>query len=114
MILSIVLSSLCFVGCKTSNTADSVKTANQQNEEKAKNGMVDNDAAMFLVKIADDRMMGAKEGALAITRGTTTEIKNYGRLMVKDQGELIAKIKMIAKDMNIALPKEISADKKDD
>lgn len=113
MIFSIFVTFLWFASCKTSKTADSVKTANQQNEEKAKNGMVDNDAALFLVKIADARMMGAKEGALAVSRGTTNEIKNYGKLMVKDQGELMAKIKIIAKDMNISLPKEISADKKD-
>lgn len=111
--LSILLVFLFLAGCKTNKVADSMKTANQINEERAKNGKTDADAAAFLVKIADARMMDAMEGALAAKRGTTSEIQNYGKLMVKDQGELMAKIKKVAEDMNIYLPKEISADKKD-
>lgn len=112
-ILIVLLFTLGFMSCKISKVGDSVKIANEQNQERAKSGIVDNEAAMFLVKMVDARIMGAKEGALAMQKGTNTEIKKYGKMMVKDQGELMAKIKMIAKEMNIFLPKEISADKKD-
>ncbi len=109
---------LCLAGsvlfsCKTQKVNDSVKKADQVNEVRAKTGMVDPDAAAFLVKVADARMMGAKEGALAVSRGTTADIRNYGKLMVKDQATLLSEIKKIAGEMHIALPADINTDKQD-
>ncbi|MEJ7644566.1 MAG: DUF4142 domain-containing protein [Chryseolinea sp.] len=92
---------------------DPVKKANIANEEKAKIYKVDEDIADFLVKSADARMMDSKEGKLAIEKGTTASIRKYGQLMVKDQAEMLEKIKRLALKHQITLPTGIS-DKKED
>ena len=93
--------------------ADPVKKANKQNELKADKNMVDEDAAEFLVKAADARMMDLQEGKLAAERGTTASVRSYGKLMVKDQTNLLAQIKKLAATRNISLPSAISDNKQD-
>ncbi|MEO5683659.1 MAG: DUF4142 domain-containing protein [Chitinophagaceae bacterium] len=93
--------------------ADPVKKAVQANEQKAQAGLLDEEVAGFLVKAADARMMGQKEGALAIEKGTTLFIRQYGRQMVRDQGILLAQIKKLAAAGKISLPASISQDKED-
>lgn len=101
------------ISCKTSKVNDSVKIADSSNVIKSGKGLFNQAEADFLVKIADARMMDAKEGALAVKRGTSSKIKDYGRLMVKEQALLLEEIKKIAASMSISLPANISADKKD-
>ncbi|MBC7850848.1 MAG: DUF4142 domain-containing protein [Chitinophagaceae bacterium] len=90
---------------------DPVKKANTANEVKVENKQIDEDVAEFLVKSADARMMDSKEGKLASQKGTSSAIKNYGSLMVKDQAMLLAKIKKLAAARKISLPTDISNDK---
>jgi putative membrane protein len=87
---------------------DPVKKANKVNDQKADNNIVDEDVADFFVKSADARMMDAQEGKLAAEKGTTKAIREYGKLMVKDQSALLRKIKSLASKRNIALPSDIS------
>ena len=104
--------SVCSIGCKNTKQNDSVKIADKQNDAKAVTGLINDDVADFLVQAADARMMDSKEGELAIQKGTTQEIKNYGKLMVKDQAKLLIKIKKMAAERNISLPAELSSHKK--
>jgi putative membrane protein len=92
---------------------DLVQQATLINQKKAENELVDADIAEFLVKSADSRMMGNWQGKLAVERGTTTDIKEYGRLMVKDQQMLLKEIKQIAAKLSITLPADISDNKED-
>jgi putative membrane protein len=69
------------------------------------------DAAKFLREMADARMMDAAEGKLAAERGTTQEIRDYGKWMVKDQGVLIDELQKVAAKLKISLPKDISPEK---
>ena len=92
---------------------DPVKKANKVNDKKADNNLVDEDVADFLVKSADARMMDAQEGKLATEKGTAAPIREYGKLMMKDQDALLRKIKQLAAKRNIMLPSGIS-DKKED
>ncbi|CAN5162533.1 hypothetical protein BH09BAC3_BH09BAC3_17640 [soil metagenome] len=92
---------------------DPVKKANASNEKKEDKNMVNEDVAEFLVKSADARMMDAKEGRLATKKGTTSAVRNYGKLMLKDQETLLKKIKVLAAKKNVTLPTGIS-DKKAD
>ncbi len=100
----------CNINCKTSKATDSVNMANNKNNSIQS---INENVADFLVKIADGRMMGKKEGELAVQKGTTPEIVAYGKLMIKDQQFLLRKIKRLAAAKNISLPAEISNDKKD-
>jgi putative membrane protein len=92
---------------------DPVKSANAANEKKSDEEIVEEDIADFLVKSADARMMDTQEGKLATQKGTSSQIREYGKLMVKDQSLLLDKIKMLAEKRNITLPTGIS-DKKED
>lgn len=92
---------------------DPVKKANAANEQKADEKVLDEDVADFLVKSADARMMDFKEGKLATEKGTTQTIKDYGKLMVKDQALLLDAIKKLAATRHISLPSGIS-DKKEE
>ncbi len=100
-------------GCKTTKGPNAVTTAKRANEIKADNGMLNKEAADFMVKITDARMMGGKEGELAVQKGTTSEIRNYGKLMIKDQAILLTKIQKLANVKGIYLPATISNNKKD-
>lgn len=58
----------------------------------------------FIVSTANSRMIIADESRLAAEAGTTTEIKEYGELMVKDQGRLLGELKRLAVLRNITIP----------
>jgi putative membrane protein len=110
MICLATFTCFCNFNCKTSKASDSIVIATDKNDKKPS---VNKDVAGFLVKIADARMMGKKEGELAGQKGTTPEIVAYGKLMIKDQEFLLTQIKKLAAERSITLPAEISNDKKD-
>ena len=51
----------------------------------------------FLIQMNDARLMDFQEGKLAEINGTTSSIKEYGILMIKDQTFLLAEIVKVAK-----------------
>ena len=69
------------------------------------------EAPIFIVKMADARLMDREEGRLAASYGSTKAIRDYGSLMVKDQETLFAKLKQLAASKNITLPNAISEKK---
>jgi putative membrane protein len=113
----LILALFSMICCSTltvnAQEKDPVKSANAKNEEKADKALVNDDVAEFLVKTADARMMGSKEGQLAVEKGTQSSIKEYGNLMIRDQAVLMAEVKKLAIKKNISLPAGIS-DKKED
>lgn len=92
---------------------DPVKSANAKNDDKADKDLVDEDIAGFLVKTADARMMDSQEGKLAVDKGTRADVKEYGKLMIRDQATLLAEVKALAAKKNISLPAGISNKKED-
>ncbi|MDB5273930.1 MAG: hypothetical protein JWO58_2297 [Chitinophagaceae bacterium] len=99
--------------CTTSKNSDSKVQADKANEERAMEYTLDEPSAEFLVKIADGRLMGIREGEAAVKKGTTTAIKDYGRLMVNDQKRLLVIMETLALHKKIQLPQKISSDKQD-
>jgi len=65
----------------------------------------------FLIDAADARLMDSEQGKLARERGTTEEIRSYGRWMMRDQPKLLQEIQVIAKNKSIKLPSAISEEK---
>jgi len=92
---------------------DPVRNAYKKNEEKADKDLVNKDAAEFLVKAAEGRMMNINEGKLAVLKGTTSEVRNYAQLIVKDQTTILDEIKKIADERNITLPDGVSDKKRE-
>jgi putative membrane protein len=92
---------------------DPVKSANAANEKKSDKDIVDEEIADFLVKSADARMMDLQEGRLATQKGTSSQIRGYGQLMITEQTILLEEIKKLAEKRNITLPSGVS-DKKEE
>lgn len=65
----------------------------------------------FLDKAAVYRMMVLEQGKLAVTKGSTDEVRNYGDLMVRDQALLLGELEKLALLENVNLPKNISTAK---
>jgi len=107
------LSALSLLTITATAQTDPVKKANETNEAKADKGVVDEDVAEFLVKSADARMMDIKEGKMAISKASSKDLQDYGRLMVKDQTMLLDEIKKLASKVNVTLPMGISEEKQE-
>jgi putative membrane protein len=106
--ITIVLATgLLAFSCKTSETEDSVDMAQEKNEAAS----IDENISDFLTEAADARMMDIAEAKLAILRGTTPEIKKYGKWMVEDQRILLREIRTLAKAKKVTLPQDISTEK---
>jgi putative membrane protein len=88
---------------------DSVIMAQERNEAAS----VDEDLSDFMTEAANSRMMGIEEGKLAKERGTTAEIKKYGKWMVEDQTIILKELKALAKSKKVVLPQKISDDRAD-
>lgn len=61
----------------------------------------------FIINAAHARMICAEEGRLASEKGTRHEIKQYGELMIKDQGRLLGELKRLAVLNEITIPEDI-------
>jgi putative membrane protein len=85
-----------------------VQNAIASNVKKPATRVVGEDVVDFLIKSADARMMHAQGGLLAARKGTSTSIRKYGQLMMKDQSMLLKEIKKLAKSCNVSLPREMS------
>ncbi|AWI24832.1 DUF4142 domain-containing protein [Flavobacterium pallidum] len=69
------------------------------------------DAPIFIIQMANARLMDKEEGRLAAGYGTTQEIRDYGNRMVKEQEMLYAELQKLAASKNITLPGVISEKK---
>jgi putative membrane protein len=96
-----------FYSC--SNSKDSVKQAQEQNQNSA----IDEDISKFMTEAADARMMDVEEGKLAKERGSTTAIREYGEQMITDHTKLMHDLKVLAASKNITLPNTLSNRKTD-
>lgn len=104
---------LIFLQACSAGRQDSVSQAEEVNEKRAKEHVLNEASAKFLVEVTDGRLMGIKEGESAQLKGSGAAIKSYGKLMVTDQKKLLAVIKKLAALKKIQLPHKISADKED-
>ena len=112
-LLSTCINLVLIIYCLPLSAQDPVRNAYKENEEKANRDLVNEDVAEFLVKAAEGRLMKFNEGKLAVLKGTTSEVRNYGQLMVKDQTTMLDEIKKVAGERNITLPDGVSDKKRE-
>jgi putative membrane protein len=105
-------------GCN--NSADPVKEAKKENEEKIDSQVttqsridsiamvLSKEDADFMVNAASGGMFEVQLGQLAQTHSRNQRVKNFGAMMIKDQGEAGEKLKALAASKNITLPDSIS------
>src|SRR5688572_29257147 len=104
---------LLVIYCLPLTGQDPVRNAYKKNEEKADKDLVNKDVAEFLVKAAEGRLMNINEGKLAVLKGSTSEVRNYGQLMIRDESSMLEEIKKAAADRNITLPDGVSDKKRE-
>ncbi|MGC3947086.1 MAG: DUF4142 domain-containing protein [Chryseolinea sp.] len=85
---------------------DAVEIATESNDKKAI--IVEMDDAEFLVSAADSRMMALREGKLAAKKGTSSAVRDYGKLMVGDQNTLLNSLRSLALKKKVTLPTNLS------
>lgn len=97
-----------FMSC-SSNENDSVKQAHEKNL----NSSIDDEISKFLTEAADARMMDIEQGKLAVQKGSSDLVKNYGQKMITDNTRLLKELRTMAATKNITLPAALSNEKAD-
>lgn len=103
-ILPLIVSLSLFVFSCGPSDRDSVKQAHLANINSA----IDEDISEFMTETADKAKLAVEEGKLAETRGTTDEVRAYGKLMVRDNTKILTELSVLAAAKNITLPVELS------
>jgi len=92
---------------------DPVRNAIRENEEKVDRKIVDEGVAEFLVRAVENRLMNINESKLAVLKGATSDVRNYGQLMIMDETALLEEIRKIAGERGITLPDGVSDRKRE-
>ncbi|HET6252622.1 MAG TPA: DUF4142 domain-containing protein [Puia sp.] len=114
---------LASVSCNNgSNSADAAKDSNNAKMDSAKNDSttasipttVSKSDQDFAVNTAIAGMTEIQAGQLAEQKGAAKDVKDYGRMMVRDHTAAADKLKAIATQKNITLPTTLTPDKQKD
>jgi putative membrane protein len=115
LILSVA--SAFFLGACNNNTApknqESTEAAKDVNEQKFDENNSMENAADFLVKVADNGMLEVELGKLAEKKGQMAEVKSFGKMMVEHHTKLNTELKTLAAAKNITLPGSLSEESRD-
>ena len=110
LVLAAILS---FSSCNSKKAEDTKEVAEEQNEQKLEDTVVEDDSK-FAVAAADGGMMEVKLGELAQSKGSSPSVKDFGKTMVADHGKANDELMELAKQKNITLPAALSDDKQKD
>ncbi len=98
--------------CSNGNPDDPKEIAEDKNEEKFDNRKSEKDAA-FLVDAAEINLEEIKLGELAQERGTLQDVKDLGKMMVKEHTAAMNELKTLAKNKAITIPEVLTEDGQD-
>jgi putative membrane protein len=102
LILSVLFLSLCLAACNNgTNSTDPVKQANAANKKTNPGDYFD---TKFMTAAASDGMMEVQAGKIAVQKGISQEVKEYGQQMIKDHSAANDQLKILAAQKNITLP----------
>jgi putative membrane protein len=88
---------------------DSKEIAKEENDAKFDDTEIEGDTK-FAVKAADAGMLEVKLGELALAKGVSQEVKDFGKMMVDEHSKANEELKAIAAQKNISLPATLSED----
>jgi putative membrane protein len=102
------------------NIAPQTSTKNREAEERAKEGTsAERSSAktssesvsdqQFLLKAAQGGLTEVKLGELAQKKGSKDDVRDFGKMMVKDHTKINHDVKSVAAKNNVDLPKELDA-----
>ncbi len=108
-ILMLMLSTGLFIaGCNNGvNSTDAKKQADAENK---KANVIDNADAKFMTSAASGGLMEVQAGNIALQRGISQEVKDFGQLMITDHGKANDDLNAMATSKNVVLPAVVSND----
>jgi putative membrane protein len=109
-IISFLIVSFClftFPSCTKNTNDDSKKTAEKQNEEKFDNAALE-DGSEFAVSAADAGMMEVQLATLALSKASSSKVKDFAQMILDDHTKANEELKELAHKKNITLPTSLS------
>jgi putative membrane protein len=103
----IMVLAVFFISCEGKKTEDSKDLAEEQNDENLKDSGTKKDAE-FAVEAADGGLYEVQVATLALTKATSTRVKQFAQMMVDDHGSANTELKALAAQKNIILPDVMS------
>jgi putative membrane protein len=107
-VIAVLLSACVFQACSykgINNDTTNGDTIAVQDTSSTLNLSVDEDDLEFAQKAANGNIDEIALGKLALQKGSSKQVKNFGAMMIKDHGKADSKLALIAKAKDINLPK---------
>jgi putative membrane protein len=98
---------LLWTACSEKKQDDSKEVAEDQNEEKFDTTNLEADTE-FAVEAADAGMLEVQAGSLALSKASSTKVKEFAQMMIDDHTKANEELKALATGKNITLPSAIS------
>jgi putative membrane protein len=111
-VLFIGLSTLAITACSGNKTEDSAEVAEEQNEDMIDDRKSEKDAE-FLVEASGINLEEIKLGELAQERGTLADVKDLGKMMVKEHKQAQDELQKLADSKSIIIPVTLTEDGQD-
>jgi len=110
-ILYFLMSAVMFTGvsCENRKTDDSKKRAEAQNEKKFNDSKIEKDAD-FAVDAADGNMLELQLGTLALTKSSSSQVKQFAQMMVDEHTKANNELNALAQQKHIDLPTVLGID----
>jgi putative membrane protein len=109
-IISFLIVSFCwvtFTSCTKNTNDDSKKAADEQNEQKFENAALEA-GSEFAVSAADAGMMEVQLATLALSKASSSKVKDFAQMMLDDHTKANEELKALAQKKNITLPTSLS------
>jgi len=106
------LSTFAVTSCNSNKPEDTADVAEDQNEERFDDRKSEKDAE-FLVEAAGINMKEIKLGELAQERGTTADVKDLAKMMIKEHTQATQDLQKLADSKSIVLPTALTEDGQD-
>ena len=116
LMILLAVSTLSFQACDNKKKeSDSMENAEEANENKEDAGRGQSeDTNEFAMKAANGGMMEVELGRMAQEKGMSSDVKEFGAMMVADHSKANDELKTLATAKNITLPSTLGEDMQED
>jgi len=106
VILVIAIAAFAMQACRNSgdDSDDADTTGIEQDTTTILRLALDKEDSLFAIKAANNGMAEVEIGNLAIKKGQSKQVKNFGSMMMKENGKALVKLAIIAQSKKVSLP----------
>jgi putative membrane protein len=102
---------LSFAGLQSCNNGEKKEDAKKEADSTNKSlNVISPDDSKFMTEAASGGTMEVKAGQIALAKGTSKEVKDFGQQMVTDHSKANEELRELAKQKNVVLPDSVSND----